>query len=108
VRNPLWLVIAFALAAPSIAAANIRIEQARFEDGMLVVRGEVTLNTPSEVVTLDRKFTVRSGADGKFVFQVRHTPFLCEVSLRTKSFTQSAKVDNCVMNDIRQPTNRQH
>ncbi len=62
-RNSLWLALAFALAASIAAAeqvqipAKIRIDQARFEDGMLVVRGEVTSNTRSEVVTLDRKFT---------------------------------------------------
>jgi hypothetical protein len=83
----------------SAAAQEIRIDQAGFEDGLLVVRGEILAISQSQTVTLDRKFTTSSSPDGKFSFRIRHTPFMCQVLLQVGGASQSAKVDNCMMDD---------
>jgi hypothetical protein len=86
---------------PATAMANLRIDDARFYEGDLIVRGATS--GPSQTVTLDGRFTTTSGEDGQFSFQLRHTPFLCTVKLVAGTDSQSAKVADCMMNDRRMP-----
>ena len=100
-RIALSLAFILSLWSPKAGAEEIRIDQARFEDGMLVVRGEIIPSASESRVTLDGKFTVLTDAHGKFNFNLRHTSFLCNVTLQIASIRHSAKVDGCMMNDIR-------
>ena len=68
---------------------------------MLVVRGEITPSVSQSRVTLDGKFSALTDANGRFSFNLRHTPFLCNVTLQIAFIRHSAKVDGCMMNDIR-------
>jgi len=82
------------------AAAQVRIDEARLDDnGWLIVRGKVAKR--AQLVTLDRKFVTRSGVSGRFQFQVERMPFLCRVEVRAQGVQEVAKVENCVMDDMR-------
>jgi hypothetical protein len=101
-RMTLAAVLLVSFLVATSANAQIRIAEARFEEGKLVVRG--TTQTPRQLVTLDRKFSVRSGAKGEFSFRLRHTPFLCRVTLRAGGVEETSKVEHCVMDDTRLPS----
>ena len=81
------------------ASAQLRLDEARIENGRLVVRGST--QRPHQRVTLDRRFTRQSNSRGMFEFRVRHTPFLCRVTVRAAGEQESAKVDNCILDDRR-------
>jgi len=101
-RTNLAVVILVIFSVATSASAQIRIDEASFEEGKLVVRG--TTQTPRQLVTLDRKFIIRSDMKGKFSFRLRHTPFLCQVMLRAGGVQETAKVEHCVMDDTRLPS----
>jgi hypothetical protein len=88
-----------ALLPPATALAELRIDDARFHEGALVVHG--TTSAPLQTVTLDRRFTATSDHDGRFSFQLRHTPFLCVVKLSAGTESQEATVTDCIMDDRR-------
>jgi len=92
------LFIVFALS--SEALAQLSIDEARLDEkGFLIVRG--TAAKRGQLVTLDRKFTTRSGAGGIYRFRVRHMPFVCRIEVRAGGVQEVSKVDNCVMDDMR-------
>jgi hypothetical protein len=88
-----------ALLFASEAAAQIRVDEARIDDRMLIVRGVVS--KPGQIVTLDRNFRTRSVRRGQFSFRVRHTPFVCRIELRSGGVQKTVKVGNCVMDNSR-------
>jgi hypothetical protein len=90
----------FVLVFATEAVGQIRVDKARIDDGWLVVRGKVS--SRAQLVTMDRKFRTNSKRGGKFDFRVRHTPFVCRIELRSGGVQETVKVENCVMDDMRE------
>src|SRR5439155_27004047 len=67
-RTRLAPVIAVLL-LPATAMAELRIDDARFHEGDLFVRGATS--GPLQTVTLDGRFTTTSDHEGRFNFQLR-------------------------------------
>jgi hypothetical protein len=88
-----------ALWLSAAAATEIRINQATFYNGWLIVSGELLPKAQSQNVTLNGKFTTNIDANGRFAFRVQHLPFLCAAVVRIGDVERTRKVDNCVMDD---------
>jgi hypothetical protein len=78
------------------ASALIRITDSRYENGMLIVSGQVKPNTK---VTLDGKFTTSANGSGRFEFRVKHKPASCMSDIATGEDTYSAVITNCLLGD---------
>jgi hypothetical protein len=81
------------LAGVSTAAADIRIDQSRYEDGKLMIAG---VTTPDSTVTLDHKYKTKSDADGDFKFTEHYKPFTCMSDIRAGASTYSAVIAGCL------------
>ncbi len=98
--RPMCVALLVALAMSGEALAQLRIDEARIDEkGYLIVRGAVAGR--GQRVTLDRKFITRSGARGAFSFRVRRIPLVCRIEVRAGGVQETAKVENCVMDDMR-------
>ena len=81
------------LAGVSTAAADIRIDQSRYEDGKLIIAG---VTTPDSTVTLDNKYKTKSDADGDFKFTEHYKPFTCMSDIRSGTAAYSAVIAGCL------------
>lgn len=81
------------LGLPAPAAAEITITKAHYAGGVLVVAGETS--RPNQRVTLDRRFTTRTGRNKNFTFRVAYRPRDCIASIRAGSDVHPAVVANC-------------
>ena len=86
------LSVAAVLLMTSAAAAEIRIRQSLFKDGMLIIRGETE---PGRVVTLERKFRTKANRYGRFTFRVPYKPAYCVADIRSGRDIYSAVITNC-------------
>jgi hypothetical protein len=69
------------------AAANIRINTSRYENGTLIIAGQTE---PHKIVTLDGKYKTKSDIDGDFKFAVHEKPFTCMSNIRSGASIYSA------------------
>ncbi len=91
----------FLAAIASAARAEIRIDESRYVDGKLVIRGETA---PRRTVTLDDRFTTTSDADGTFAFSVNEKPFTCMSEIRAGNDVYSAVIAGCLdAGDVERP-----
>jgi hypothetical protein len=97
-RLVLGLTVACLIA--SAADAEIRVSEAQYAGGILVVRGEVS--EPGRTIVLNEKFTEKSDGKGWFVFRIPYLPLGCRVDLIAGPDRLSAPVENC---DDKQPGN---
>ena len=81
------------LAGVSTAAADIRIDQSRYEDGKLIIAG---VTKPDSTVTLDNKYKTKSDADGDFKFTEHYKPFTCMSDIRSGAADYSAVIAGCL------------
>ena len=81
------------LAGVSTAAADIRIDQSRYEDGKLIIAG---VTKPDSTVTLDHKYKTKSDADGNFKFTEHYKPFTCMSDIRSGAAAYSAVIAGCL------------
>ena len=75
------------------AYAKIDVVEARYEAGVLVLRGKS--DHPNADVTLDQLYKGRTGPSGRFLFRVRYQPRGCTAAIRIKDESFSAKLANC-------------
>ena len=75
------------------AHARIDVVEARYEAGVLVVRGNS--DHPNADVTLERIYKERTGKSGEFLFRVRYRPRGCVAEIRFKDESFSARIANC-------------
>lgn len=80
------------LAMAHSAAADIRIRESRFKDGMLIVRGQTE---PGRQVTLQGTFSTTANKYGRFTFSVPYTPVDCFADIRSGSDRYSAVIADC-------------
>jgi hypothetical protein len=85
------------LTGASAAAADIRINESRYENGKLIIAGETE---PDRTVTLDDKYKTKSDADGDFKFTEHYKPFTCMSDIRSGSYDYSAVISGCLDPDI--------
>jgi hypothetical protein len=81
------------LAGIGPAAANIRINTSRYENGTLTIAGQTE---PHKTVTLDGKYKTKSDVDGDFKFAVHEKPFTCMSNIRSGSSIYSAVIAGCL------------
>lgn len=75
------------------AAAEIRIDRSRYENGQLIVIGETE---PDRTVTLDGKYTTESGPEGHFKFTVEnYKPSTCMSDIQAGDDVYSAVIAGC-------------
>lgn len=88
------IVLSFAvlLATAHAAAADIRIRESRFSDGLLIVRGETA---PNREVTLQGRFSTTANAQGRFTFSVPYKPADCLADIRSGPDRYSAFITDC-------------
>ena len=92
------VVCAFAFGACANSAyAKIDVVEARYEAGVLVVRGNS--NHANADVTLDRIYKERTGQSGEFLFRVRYRPRGCVTEIQLKDESVSARVASCAEPD---------
>lgn len=89
-----YLIILAATLIPAAAAADIRMEESRYVNGVLRVEGRTS--QPRQVVTLDGVYSQESDSSGNFVFHIDYLPRTCMVTLKAGSATHSALVANCL------------
>lgn len=80
------------LGATGMAAAEIRINVSRYEDGTLTVAGSTA---PNRAVTLDGRVSVKSDAEGHFVFQEHYKPETCMSDITSGDDVYSAVIAGC-------------
>ena len=89
-----WLAAALVLLAGTAAAqADIRINESRFVDGNVIISGETA---PNRTVTLDNKYTTKSGGGGSFTFTEHYKPFTCMSDIRSDGYIYSAVISGCL------------
>jgi hypothetical protein len=81
-------------AAPAWAA--IRINDARYENGVLTVSGQAK---PNQTVTLGDKFHVKSDGGGHFEFHESFKPPTCMADIASGEDSYSAIVTGCLLGD---------
>jgi hypothetical protein len=84
--------LAFGFGA-NAAHAKIDVVEARYEAGVLVLRGNS--DHPDDEVTLDQIYKERTGHSGEFLFRVRYQPRGCVAAIRIKDESASATIANC-------------
>ena len=75
------------------ASAKISVGEARYEAGVLLVRGHS--DHPNTEVTLDGMYKEWTSASGEFLFRVRYRPRGCVANIRIKDESFSTGVENC-------------
>jgi len=80
-------------AVSSPAYAEIVSAKARYDRGILIVRGRTA--APLQYVSLNRFFVKRSNRRGRFVFRQTRLPASCTVTLRSDSQQLRVPVRNC-------------
>ena len=93
--QPVAMAIVLLLGAAP-AHASIRIDEARFENGMLTVTGQAT---PNQKVTLDGKYGTKADGGGHFKFHAAYKPLTCMANLTAGDDSYSAIVIGCLLDD---------
>jgi hypothetical protein len=102
-----WLCAALILLAGlRVAAADIRIDESRFEAGQLVVAGQTA---PRSTVILDDRYKTKSDGEGHFTFKLKYKPATCMSDIRAGDNVYSAVIAGCLdpgFGDDRLPTKK--
>ena len=89
-----WLcAVLILLAGLRAAAADIRIDESRYEAGQLIVAGQTA---PRKTVTLDDRYTTKSNGEGHFTFKVKYKPATCMSDIRSGDDIYSAVIAGCL------------
>jgi hypothetical protein len=80
------------------AAAEIRVNESRYENGRLIISGDTQ---PDRTVTLDDKYTTKSDGSGHFQFNIGYKPQTCMSDLRTGDDIYSAVIAGCLDPGVR-------
>lgn len=75
------------------AHAEIVSAKARYDRGLLIVRGKTA--EPMQFVSLSRKLVTRSNRVGRFVFRQSRLPQLCSVHLHSEGQQLTIPIKNC-------------
>lgn len=86
---------AVALLATTEVHAQVVSATARYDRGVLIVRGRTAQG--GQFVSLNRAIIHRSNTVGRFVFRQTTLPRSCEVSLRSAGRTFSIPIENCLL-----------
>jgi hypothetical protein len=90
------VLVAILLLATGSASASIRITDARYENGMLIVGGQAT---PNQAVTLDGKYSTKANGGGHFEFRESYRPSTCMSNITAGEDSYSTIITNCLLND---------
>ena len=85
--------VALLLAFLTPAEANMRVTEARYTAGILILRGEAP--GPNQTVTLDNRYRSISNQSRQFRFRVQYRPRNCVATIRAGQKMRNAKVTNC-------------
>jgi hypothetical protein len=83
----------FALGLSSAAQAEISVTHGEYAAGVLVVRGQTS--QPNQRITLDGRYSERTGDNKEFLFRIRYLPKDCVVRLKAGMETRIATIANC-------------
>ena len=81
------------LAGLRVAAADIRVDESRYENGQLIVTGQTA---PGRALTLDGKYKTKSDGEGHFKFTVKYKPATCMSDIRSGEDVYSAVIAGCL------------
>jgi hypothetical protein len=94
-----WLAtILILLAGIRVAAADIRIDESRYENGQTIIVGQTA---PGHTLTLDGKYKTKSDGEGHFTFSVKYKPTTCMSDIRSGEEVYSAVIAGCLDPDSR-------
>jgi hypothetical protein len=89
-----WLFAALVLIGGlRAAAADIRIDESRYESGQLIVAGQTA---PGKTVTLDDRYKTKSNGEGHFTFKLKYKPATCMSDIRSGDDIYSAVIAGCL------------
>jgi hypothetical protein len=88
--------VAIVLLGTGPASASIRITDARYEGGVLIVSGQAT---PNQDVTLDGKYNTKANGGGHFEFRESYRPSTCMSNITAGEDSYSTIITNCLLND---------
>jgi hypothetical protein len=95
--RPLLAPLTTALLLFSVGAAlAIRIDVARYEDGVTIIRGQAR---PEQQVILDGKYKTKTDSAGHFEFRQRYKPRYCMASIVAGEDSYDAIVRDCLLLD---------
>jgi len=77
----------------STAGAEIRIDEARYANGVLTVLGHTSRSF--QIIVLDGNYKRRSDKGGSFIFRVPYRPRFCKIKLTSGGDKKSIEVKNC-------------
>jgi hypothetical protein len=94
-RAALALLVAVtgSLCAGDTGHAEVKSAKARYDGGLLIVRGKTT--EPRQFVSLDRVLATRSNRVGRFVFRQARIPIRCSVLLYSEGRKMTVPIKNC-------------
>jgi hypothetical protein len=78
------------------AAHAIRIDVARYEDGVTIIRGQTR---PEQQVILDRKYKTKADRAGHFEFRQRYKPRYCMANIVAGEDSYDAILRDCLLLD---------
>jgi hypothetical protein len=78
------------------ASAAIRITDARYENGVLIIAGDTA---PNQDVTLDGKYQAKADGGGHFQFREAYKPATCMSDIASGGDSYSTIVTNCLLDD---------
>jgi hypothetical protein len=88
-----WLTTALILlTGVTTAAADIRVDVSRYENGKTIVTGNTA---PGRTVTLDGKYKTKSDGEGHFKFDVKYKPSDCMTDIKAGPDVYSAVIAGC-------------
>jgi hypothetical protein len=90
------VLVAIVLLGTGPASASIRITDARYENGVLIVGGQAT---PNQDVTLDGKYNTKANGGGHFEFRESYRPSTCMSNITAGEDSYSTIITNCLLND---------
>jgi hypothetical protein len=89
----LLVAVTGSLCAWDVGHAEVKSAKARYDGGLLIVRGKTT--EPRQFVSLDRVLATRSNRVGRFVFRQARIPNRCSVLLYSEGRKMTVPIKNC-------------
>jgi len=78
------------------ASASIRITEAHYENGTIIVAGQAP---PNQRVTLDGKYNTKADGGGHFEIRAAYKPATCMANITAGEDAYSAIVIGCLLGD---------
>ena len=89
----LLVAVTSSLCAWDVGHAEVKSAKARYDGGLLIVRGKTT--EPLQFVSLDRVLATRSNRVGRFVFRQARIPNRGSVLLYSEGRKRTVPIKNC-------------